>query len=102
MTNDTALPDSWPARTRRRPLCPALHVVLICFSPTVSGPVLTEVKARGDQHPFYGTVQVLLLESQVASPSQRRRPARHHQLRPDRPVDLCLVLAANPRYIFEP
>lgn len=65
-------------------------------------PVLTEVKARGDQHPFYGTVQVLLLASQLASPSQRRRLSVHHQLRPDGPADLCLVLAANARYFFEP
>ncbi len=65
-------------------------------------PVLTEVKARGDQHPFYATVQVLLLASQLASPSQRLRLAAHHQLKPDGPVDLCLVLAANARYFFEP
>ena len=65
-------------------------------------PVLTEVKARSDQHPFYATVQVLLLAAQLASPSQRRRLAAHHQLKASGPVDLCLILAANARYFFEP
>jgi hypothetical protein len=65
-------------------------------------PALTEVKARGDQHPFYATIQVLLLAAQLASPSQRSRLAAHHQLKPDGPVDLCLILAANARYFFEP
>ena len=65
-------------------------------------PVVTEVKAKSDQHPFYGTVQALLLAAQLASPAQRRRLTTHHGVKPDGPIDLCLVLAANARYFFEP
>lgn len=64
-------------------------------------PVVAEVKAKGDQHPFYGMVQVLLLAAQLASQAQRSRLATFHGMKGG-PMDVCLVLAANARYFFEP
>ncbi len=65
-------------------------------------PVVTEVKAKGDQHPFYGMVQVLLLAAQLASQAQRSRLATRHGVNAAGPMDVCLVLAANARYFFKP
>jgi hypothetical protein len=66
-------------------------------------PVVTEVKAKTDQHPFYGVIQALMHVSQLASPAQRKRlTGRFPTLVSSGPVDVCLILAANSRYFFEP
>jgi hypothetical protein len=66
-------------------------------------PVIAEVKARSDQHPFYGFIQALMHVSQLASPAQRKRlSACYPDLEPSGPVDVCLILAGNARYFFEP
>lgn len=65
-------------------------------------PVVTEVKAKTDQHPFYGMIQVLLLAAQLASVPQRERLREHHGVAGSGPMGVCLVLAANARYFFEP
>jgi hypothetical protein len=67
-------------------------------------PVISEIKAQTDQHPFYALVQLLMLAAQLATPYQRDRLSKHYPAisRTDGPLELCLVLAGNERYFFEP
>jgi hypothetical protein len=66
-------------------------------------PVIAEVKAKTDQHPFYGFIQALMHVSQLASAAQRERlSACYQELESNGPVDVCLILAGNARYFFEP
>lgn len=41
-------------------------------------PVIVEVKAKPDPHPFYRFVQALMHVSQLANPAQRKRLASGH------------------------
>lgn len=66
-------------------------------------PVVAEVKARTDQHPFYALIQALMHVSQLAGASQRERLHAHYPgLQESGRMDVCLVLAGNARYFFEP
>jgi hypothetical protein len=66
-------------------------------------PVIAEVKAKTDQHPFYGFIQALMHVSQLSSPAQRKRlSACYPDLQTSGPVDVCLILAGNAHYFFEP
>jgi hypothetical protein len=67
-------------------------------------PVITEVKAKADQNPFYALVQLLMLAAQLSTLHQRVRLNNcYAELRQSAgPADLCLIVAANLRYLYEP
>ena len=97
--------ELWPARTtggvrftdgRGARQAPRLDLLLVDADERT--PVVTEVKVRGDQHPFYALVQLLMLVAQVATGPQRQRlrewyPGRFDD--DDGRIDLCMLLAAN-------
>jgi hypothetical protein len=97
--------ELWPARTtggvpftdgRSARQAPRLDLLLVDADERT--PVVTEVKVRGDQHPFYALIQLLMLAAQVVTEPQQERLREWYPGRfgdGDGRIDLCMLLAAN-------